>query len=433
MNDPIESIERQLRLLSHEIGHKRNQNLPCDDLVARHRQLNADLRRRRTTSREALTLYTECLGDLDSEAIRGEWHDLLVASDTSSPAMSWEWQYAWRTLFAARQRVEAISVRESGTRRLVGLLPIVQVGPLRTSWRHEGYLLRPHLAPAGTRLGAEVDYTAPLLARDTDRPQVARLMVENLAERKLPFVANHWDSREESARLLVEEAGRLGFAMAAYPRQVAFAHLPPSLEEFIPSMPAETIRRKARRHIKAGHLEDGEFLLLTHTDPDIVLGQFPTLRRLNTATHGWLSIWRLPWYVEFLRQCVLLTAPRGWPVVWTLARGGAVLAAILGWLCQRTCYISAVTHDVAVRQLEPGHILLLRVIRQLMERGVECLDIHTAEGYKAQYFPGRGTRLDPLILASPGPQASRALAEVSCFMALRDTARRAMLRGRGHP
>jgi CelD/BcsL family acetyltransferase involved in cellulose biosynthesis len=92
---------------------------------------------------------------------------------------------------------------------------------------------------------------------------------------------------------------------------------------------------------------------------------------------------------------------------------------MLGWLIGGSCSITALTHDRACRDAEPGHVLLTRGIGELIGMGIGRLDMHTAEGYKTHYLRQRRMRLDPLVLCPPGLSQDLALAGMFGVAALR--------------
>jgi CelD/BcsL family acetyltransferase involved in cellulose biosynthesis len=273
-----------------------------------------------------------------------------------------------------------------------------------------------------------VDYTHPLIAQDTDCDAVARRLVEALVGEGLPFVANHWDTGDPGAQAFLRAALDQGFQVTTAPRSVAYDTLPDSPGAFAQQLPTATRRNRTRYYQREGWLEDGEFTLLTFRDLGGILAQFPVIERFSRATHGRLSIWRLPWYVDFLRSCVRASSGHGWPLAWTLYRGTDPVASALGWVMGGHCTVSALTHDRACRDVEPGHILLTRVIGELIGQGVRRLDMHTAEGYKTHYLRQRRLRLDPLLLCPPGVSPDWALAAMFGLSGLRRLARSVLVR-----
>jgi ribosomal protein S18 acetylase RimI-like enzyme/CelD/BcsL family acetyltransferase involved in cellulose biosynthesis len=429
MADTPEALQNALDALSAEIGRQRRQGLSCDQLIQEHRDLTARLRRLAATpSPGPGGLVREEIPSLEADGVREAWNDLLLRSDASSPSMSWEWQYAWHSQFAGKCRTSIQVVKEARSGRWVGLLPLTWVSPWQVSSRLEGYLPCRHLAVSGTRLGVEVDYTYPLIAAENDDDEVLRLLLEPLAEEKRPFVANHWDDGNPSARKFVAAARQLGFLCLSEPRAMAFDSLPGSLEEFVRQVPSATRRNRIRYYLRQGWLQDGEFRLETHEDAGSIVEQFPLLRRLSLAKYGPFSLWKSRSYTQFLESCVKLSAPRGWPLVWVLYRGAHPIGASMGWVFRDTCSVNAMTHDPHSRAEEPGHVLLTRVIAQLIERGVKRLDMHTAEGYKTYYLRQRRMRFDPLVLCPAGVSRDGALAGMLILGAVRKHARSVALR-----
>ncbi|HET9361517.1 MAG TPA: GNAT family N-acetyltransferase [Vicinamibacterales bacterium] len=63
----------------------------------------------------------------DFEALRPQWNELLSASATASPFLTWEWVYAWWTHLGERSRLNLFVVRTGGQ--------IVAIAPLRIARR----------------------------------------------------------------------------------------------------------------------------------------------------------------------------------------------------------------------------------------------------------------------------------------------------------
>lgn len=429
MAEEIEELEERLKRLSAEIGRQRRQGLPCDQLIQQHGELSARLRQLRAAPRRGPGgLIRVELPGFEADGVREAWDDLLLRSDVSSPSMSWEWQYAWHCQFAGKRDAGIQVVKDAGSGRWAGLLPLTPVSPWHVSPLFEGWLPCHHVAVSGTRLGAEVDYTSPLLAADVDADQVLRLLLEPLVQGHRPFVANHWDDGSPAAGKFAASARELGFMCVCNPREIAWASLPGSLEEFLRQVPSATRRNRLRHYIRQGWLEDGEFRLETYRDSASIVDQLPLLRRFSLAKYGRFSIWKHQSYVRFLETRVGLCAPRGWPLVWVLRRGEHPVAASMGWVFRDNCSISAMTHAPAARGDEPGHVLLTRIIAQLIDRGVKRLDMHTAEGYKTQYLSERRIRFDPLVLCPPAAYHEGALAFMLLLGAVRESARTVALR-----
>ncbi len=422
------TLDEKLKRLSAEIGQRRREGLPGDDLIAQHRKLVAEMREAeapRAPGPQALVV--ERISDMESGELRDTWGRLLTASKAFSPSMSWEWAYAWYMHFGKGKPVDIRVVKDSATGQALGLLPLMHVSPRQVLLRHEGYLPCRHLAPIGTRMGVEIDYTHPLVDAEADRPQVIRLLLESLAETGKPFVANHWDGGDESANLFITQARDLGFTAVTVPRSIAFDGLPGSFEDLVKQIPSATRRNLLRRYQREGRLSDGELILETSDDATSIIDRLPIVQRFSQAKYGRLSIWRLPWYVDYVKSCLELSAARGWPVLWLLRDGEGPIASVLGWVYNDACFITSITHDAGKRRLEPGHVLLARVLQQLVDRGVKWVDIHTAEGYKTHYFRQRRMRYDPLVLLPPGHPADLALAAMFLIRSMRERARKAAL------
>ncbi len=58
----------------------------------------------------------------DFEALRPQWTELLAASATAGPFLTWEWAYAWWAHLRERSRLHLIVVRTGG--RLVAIAPL---------------------------------------------------------------------------------------------------------------------------------------------------------------------------------------------------------------------------------------------------------------------------------------------------------------------
>jgi CelD/BcsL family acetyltransferase involved in cellulose biosynthesis len=63
----------------------------------------------------------------DFEALRPQWNELLGASATAGPFLTWEWMYAWWTNLRERSRLTLFVVRQGGQ--------LVAIAPLRVTRR----------------------------------------------------------------------------------------------------------------------------------------------------------------------------------------------------------------------------------------------------------------------------------------------------------
>jgi CelD/BcsL family acetyltransferase involved in cellulose biosynthesis len=106
-------------------------------------------------------------------AMRGEWDDLLTASDSASVFLSWEWMNTWWKHLAEDRRLNLLALRRDG--ELVALAPLA----LRSArWRRLLPFTALEFLGTGT-VGS--DYLDLLVRRDCERPALD-VLAQHLAD-----------------------------------------------------------------------------------------------------------------------------------------------------------------------------------------------------------------------------------------------------------
>src|SRR5438309_4520053 len=72
----------------------------------------------------AETAMIEHIGDADRfRALRSDWDELLGASSSDSPFLTWEWLFSWWSHFSEDRRLHILALREHD--RLIAIAPLV--------------------------------------------------------------------------------------------------------------------------------------------------------------------------------------------------------------------------------------------------------------------------------------------------------------------
>jgi CelD/BcsL family acetyltransferase involved in cellulose biosynthesis len=301
------------------------------------------------------------------EAVGEEaWDRLLARSAFPSPFMSWAWQRAWLTAFAAERRLHLLRV-VSPAGELVGILPLYDEGPA---------LAR---LVGGTEVSDYLDLIAPAGLEE----EVWAALLESRAAAPETWDLHAVRAGSATARLLPGLAPVYGLrAVATVEERCPVLDLPATWEAYLGQL---TSRHRHELQRKVRRLErelPGAAVRASHSRAELEVGLagFFALHRRSRAGKARFMDAQME---AFFRSAVGALAVRDQARLWTLEHDDRAIAAFLclEWPGAVGLYNSG--FDVSRAALSPGIVLLGHVIRDAIERGVGRFDfLRGEESYK---------------------------------------------------
>lgn len=310
------------------------------------------------------------------------WQRLVARSAFPSPFVSWAWQSAWLAAFGGGHRLRLLRVGNAGG-ELAGLLPLYEDGD--GVWRLVGgadvsdYL--DLIAPAGV----EEDVWAALLQARATAPETWDLHAVRAASATvslLPLLAPAYGLR---AAATVEE-------------RCPVLDLPPTWAAYLASLTGKQ-RHELQRKIRRLERELPGAAALVSSSPAALDARLPAFFELHRRSHAGKARFMDARMEAFFRVAFGALAARGSARLWTLEHDGRAIAAFvsLEWPGVVGLYNSG--FDPGVAALSPGIVLLARVIRDAVERGVTRFDFLRGE---EPYKLGFGARPEDLYRIEVG-------------------------------
>ena len=322
---------------------------------------------------------------LDRLEIVGEeaWQRLLARSAFPSPFMSWAWQSAWLASFGQGRRLRLLRVVNAAG-ELAGLLPLSEDGDgvLRILGGVDTSDYLDLIAPAGL----EEDVWAALL-------------------QSLATAPDTWDlhgirAASATASLLPALASAYGLrATATVEERCPVLGLPATWDAYVARLTGKQ-RHELQRKIRRLARELPEAAVLAWASPAALEARLPAFFALHRRSRTGKARFMDARMEVFFRAAVGGLGARGQARLWTLEQAGRAIAAFvcLEWPGAVGLYNSGFDPDLAA--LSPGIVLLGRVIRDAIDRGVGRVDFLRGE---EPYKLGFGARPEDLYRIEVGP------------------------------
>jgi len=310
------------------------------------------------------------------------WQGLLARAAFPSPFMSWAWQSAWLAAFGGGRRLRLLRVGNAAG-ELAGLLPLVEDGDgvsrLLGGLDVSDYL--DLIAPAGL----EEDVWAALLQSRATAPETWDLHAIRAAS--------------PSATLLPALAPAYGLrAAAAVEERCPALDLPATWDSYLARLTGKQ-RHELLRKVRRLERELPGVVALASGSLAALEARLPAFFALHRRSHAGKARFMDARMEAFFRTAVGALAARGQARLWTLEHDSRVLAAVvcLEWPGAVGLYNSG--FDTGLAALSPGIVLLVRVIRDALERGVGRFDFLRGE---EPYKLGFGARSEELYRIEVG-------------------------------
>jgi CelD/BcsL family acetyltransferase involved in cellulose biosynthesis len=327
-----------------------------------------------------ITLSVETIHDVGAFAdLAPEWEALLRESEADGLFLTWEWLFTWWKHLSAGYELYIVLLRSRG--ELIALAPL--------ALRHGSFRQLPPM-PALQFLGSGVagsDYL-DLIVRRGHEAEAVRVLSEYLIEsaRVLSFVRMR---PLGPTAALIERMRQQGWQAWQGPSEICpFVSLRGlTFESYLASLGSEhryAFRRKLGR-IERRHTSSFD-LASTETERQESLAALFALHAQRWSTRGDVGAFSTQVLRDFHDELSRLALAAGWLRLWVLRLDGKPVAALYGFLRQRTFYFYQSGFDPAFARESVGLVLLGVAVRAAIEEGADELDmLHGVESYKTHW------------------------------------------------
>ena len=299
------------------------------------------------------------------------WNGLQAQARQPSVFLSWQWQTAWARAFLAERPLHLLRVSDdAGT--LAGLLPLYD----------EGAGLRRFVG------GVDVSDYLDLIVPAGREEEVWQALLQHRAGE-----ATEWDlhairAASPTLDILPRLCPAAGIrAQVEREDRCPVLELPASWDAYLERLPGKD-RHELRRKIRKLERELPGTSVRCHASPegwDGALAGFLRLHRLSKAGKARFMDERME---AFFRDATHALAARGWARLWFLDWDGAAIASFLCLEHAGSVGLYNSGFDPLHAKLAPGIVLLARVIRDAIDRGVPLFDfLRGDEPYKYAFGP----------------------------------------------
>ncbi|MHB8995583.1 MAG: GNAT family N-acetyltransferase [Armatimonadota bacterium] len=395
----LEQLRDERRAVSAEIGRRKAQGEPADELIKRSQALSEQIKSLESRpAPAAATLQVTATTLQEPEALadlREEWQGLCDGVQPLSLFSTWEWLSPWYEAFADRGQMRCVVVRE-GQR-------LIAAAPLFLPDRSDSQLRAGELGWASTFGRAWGFYLEPLLAPGAEEPALRALFDEILAAPRAWHslrLTRMWP-QGQALPWLLGELPRNG--LRAYVRpgvSCVRSSLPAKPEQLVDSLAAKGLRQTIRQ---AGRLAERNFTEVSYAagadDLDEQLRQMAQLSTARKRTQEGSSNFDDPRFRACFGAACRNFQERGWLQWHTLGFDGHVAGMIASVLHQRTLYVLQPAVDPALMEYSPGHLLFVHAMEQAIKAGAQSVDLLTECPYKRNYFSERQQIIELTLVA----------------------------------
>ncbi len=298
------------------------------------------------------------------------WSALHARTTLRSPFLTWIWQRQWAEVFASDHRVEIWRVSDADG--LVALLPLYEADS--GVFRILG--------------GVEISDYLDLIAVAGREAKAWAALLEARAAAGTVWDLHAVPGASPTVTSLPALAAAVGLeTKVAVEERCPVLVLPPSWEAYLASLPSKH-RHELTRKVRRLEREAPDATPACAATPDAItarLDEFLVLHRRSRAGKARFMDARME---TFFRRVVTRLAERGMARLWFLdATGGPMAAFItLEWDGIVGLYNSGFHPDRA--QLAPGLVLLVHLVRDAIQRGMQRFDfLRGEERYKYEFGP----------------------------------------------
>ena len=310
-------------------------------------------------------MTVECVRDTRGfTALRPQWHELLRASASDNPFLTWEWLYSWWTHFGTAGALRLVVVRRGTT--------VIAVAPFQLVSAPLHWFSRLELLGTGE---AGSDYLDVIARRGSESDAVAAI-AQFLDSQNRAVRMPHLPPSSVAARLagrLADEGWTASFTDdGRCPVVNLGGH---TFDSFLGTLGASH-RANVRRRLRALAHRDARFEQVTrHDDRQLMLEALATFHAHRYADRGGSTAFSTPAIRAFHDDATRLALDGGWLRMYVLRIGDAVAAVMYGFSYGGRFYFYQHGYDAACAAQSVGLALMALTIRAAIDEGLSAFDM----------------------------------------------------------
>ena len=307
-------------------------------------------------------------------SLRHEWRDLLQASASNNPFLTWDWLSAWWTHFGSGDNLRLIVVRAN--QQLIAIAPMHLVASSLAWFSRLEFL---GTGEAGS------DYL-DLIVRSGSEEQAIAAIADFLATEKVAARLRHLPSESATAQL-ADQLTRAGWtATFAEDGTCPIVNLAGhTFDSFLATLGASH-RANVRRRLRGLERDfDMRFELVTrHEDRRAMLDALATFHSRRYADRGGSTAFTSATARAFHEEATRRALDRGWLRMYVLRLDGRVAAVLYGFHYGSRFYFYQHGYDDAYASHSIGLALMALTIRVAIDDGASEFDmLWGTESYKS--------------------------------------------------
>jgi CelD/BcsL family acetyltransferase involved in cellulose biosynthesis len=328
-------------------------------------------------------LEIECIQDTSTfAALRTEWNELLQASASNNPFLTFEWLYGWWTHFGSPDTLRLIVVRADDE--------LIAIAPLRLITTPLSWFSRLEFLGTGD---AGSDYLDLIVRRESEAEALAAI-AGFVSSRKLALRLTHLPPASLAAQL-AEQLATSGWSSSLVPDGTCpIVHLAGhTFDSFLGTLGASH-RANVRRRLRALEKQfDVRFERVTgHEERQAMLSALAGFHATRYADRGGSTAFSSPAVMAFHEDATRRALDSGWLRMHVLRLDDRIAAVLYGFNYGGRFYFYQHGYDEAFASHSIGLALMARTVSASIDEGASEFDmLWGTEPYKALW--ARGARV----------------------------------------
>lgn len=312
----------------------------------------------------ASSIGIECVDDVwGFTALRPQWNELLRASASDGPFLTWEWLHAWWKHVGGTTGLRLLAVRSNNE--------LIAIAPLRMSGGRVSWFSRVEFLGTGA---AGSDYLDVIVRRGREAESV-RAIARFLRSQKLPLRLNHVPDDSLAAQVAAQLAAD-GWTVSVAPDGVCpIIRLAGQTWDSYLATLGSSHRANVRRRVKGiGQRFQMTFEPVASEDQRReALAALIGYHEKRFGSEG--SAFRTPALRAFHDEVSRRALERGWLRMYVLRLNGAIAAVMYGFWQHRRFYFYQHGFDDQYMPHSIGLVLMALTVRAAIDDGAEEFDL----------------------------------------------------------
>jgi CelD/BcsL family acetyltransferase involved in cellulose biosynthesis len=330
------------------------------------------------------TAMIEHIGDADRfRALRSDWDELLRASSSDSPFLTWEWLFSWWSHFSEDRKLHILALRENDR--------LIAIAPLASRARRVAGMFPGHVLGFLGTGSVGSDYL-DLIVRRGREGDAFTAFADHFANDDIVLEMAQLDLNASVARSFAATLGGQGWNAS-----VTKTHVCPFIDlsghtwsSYLATLGSEYRKSIQRSLMTATKRFDVQFVQARSQDERReALACLVSLHLKRWQARGGSTAFYTPALVAFHEEFSQRALERGWLRLFVLRLDGTPVSAFYGFRYGRRFYYYQSGFEPEYGKYSVGHVLMASAIKSAIEEGAEEYDfLHGDEPYKFRWARG---------------------------------------------